>query len=62
MWALFRTYNQVTDSNIIYSFIGVFDTFELANKMKEQLKEETKSQYHDYYISEININTLYETF
>ena len=62
MWALFRTYNQVTDSNIAFSLLGVFDTFELANKMKEQLKEETKSQYHDYYISEININTLYETF
>ena len=62
MWALFKTYSQVADSNIMYSFIGVFNTIEMATDMKERLKKETGTKYHDYYICLIEVNEAYDNF
>jgi hypothetical protein len=62
MWALFKTYSQVVDSNITYSFVGVFNTIELATEMKDKLKKETGAKYHDYYICLIEVNQLYDNF
>jgi hypothetical protein len=36
MWALFRTYNMVTDMNTMYSLIGVFDRYDIAMSLKEK--------------------------
>ena len=60
MWALFRTYNMVTDMNTMYSLIGVFDRYDIAMSLKEKYINDTMTKYHDYIIKEIVMNQVYD--
>lgn len=60
MWGLFRTYSIVTDTNTMYSLIGIFDRYDIAMSLKQKYIDDNMTKYHDYIIKELVMNQIYD--
>jgi hypothetical protein len=59
MFSLFKIYSMVGDADYIYEFIDVYDNYDNAKKVKDELSKLTGCKYHDYIIKNINDNEIY---
>ena len=61
MWILFGTNHDTVENVPMIYFIGIFDNLELANRERNKLIIQYKSNLNDYFIKKnVKINNVYD--
>jgi hypothetical protein len=60
MWILFGTYHNTIENEPHACFIGIFDNFELVNKIRNELIIKYSASRHDYFIKDVKMNEKHD--